>query len=43
MCVYDLPIFEYLLCDRHIAECYFQFLNVIKHILTSGKLFIPQA
>lgn len=40
MCIYDLPIFEYLLCDRHLAECYFQFLSVIKHIVTFGKLFI---
>lgn len=37
MCIYNLPVFEYLLCERHIAECYFLLRNVIKHILTSGN------
>ena len=37
MCVHDLPVFECLLRDRHIAEGHFQFLDIIKHILTSRK------
>lgn len=40
LCIYYLPLFENLVCDRHIAEGYFQFLDIIKCILTCGKLYI---
>lgn len=32
MCIYDLPVFEYLLCGRYVAEGQFQSLD-IKHVL----------
>lgn len=40
MCIYDLPVFEDLLCDRPVADGHFQFFNITKHILTCSKLFL---
>lgn len=40
MCIYDLPVFVYLLFDRHVTQGHFQLLDIIKHILTSRNLFL---
>ena len=37
MCVHELPVFEYPLHNRFIAEGHFLFLDIIKHILISRK------
>ena len=40
MCIHGLPVFESLLHARYIIEGNFQFLDIIKHILTSRKVFL---